>query len=315
MPAPEILYVPEMSQDSRVRVYRSNRVRVCQDGLAGPETFDGMEVDCYLLVTERFLLFCDTLIRPEDMATLTGMLPGELLRRPALIMNSHADWDHAWGNSYFTGEHAAPIIGHEHCRERMESDEDRTFLASYQKSYPNHFHTVVLTPPTITFHDKLSLYGGDLALELFSAPGHCEDHIAAWLPELQLLLAFDAVETPIPLLKNAASAQNMFTTLERFLSLHPQRVLCSHGRTTSPAIIQANLTYFREIERRCRTVLARHHPTETELEHASTLIGYPLDEVVTQAASAIEIPEPVDRDFYSWAHDANARYIMQWLMS
>ncbi len=315
MPEPEIQFVPEMSQDSRVHVYRSNRLRVCQDGLEGPEEFDGMEVDCYLLATERFLLFCDTLIRPADMATVSAMLPGELRKRPVLVMDSHADWDHAWGNGYFTGEHAAPLIAHEHCRQRLESEEARTFLASYQKTYPNHFHTVVLTPPTVTFHDKLSLHGGDLTVELFSAPGHCADHIAAWLPELQLLLAFDAVETPIPLLKDAASAPSMLSTLERFLSLHPQRVLCSHGRTTSPAIIQANLAYFREIERRCRAVLARHRPTEVELEHASVLLDYSLDEVVAQVTSLIDIPIPFDRDFYSWAHDGNTRYIMQWLMS
>jgi glyoxylase-like metal-dependent hydrolase (beta-lactamase superfamily II) len=197
----------------------------------------------------------------------------------------------------------------------MESEKDQAFLANFQKNHPNHFHSVLLTPPTVTFHDRLSLYGGDLTAELFSAPGHCEDHIAAWIPELQLLLAFDAVETPIPLLKNAANAQSMFTTLERFLSLHPQHVLCSHGRTSSPAIIQANLSYFREIERRCRAVLTRHLPKEAELEQASTLIDYSLDEVIAQTASLIDIPTSFDRDFYAGAHDANTRYIMQWLMS
>ncbi|GHO87496.1 MBL fold metallo-hydrolase [Dictyobacter formicarum] len=315
MPMSDIFAVPEMSQDNRVRVYRGSRLRVCPNNFSGPEEFDGMEVDCYLLVTDRFRLLCDTLIRPEDMSTVFEDISADPVKRPLLVMNSHADWDHAWGNSYFTGERTMPIIAHEHCRTRLQSEKEQTFLANFQSSYPNHFHSVALTPPTITFHDRLSLYGGDLTVELFSAPGHCQDHIAAWIPELRLLLAFDAVETPVPLIENVAGVQSMFTTLERFASFQPQHVLCSHGGTTSPGIINANLTYFREIERRCRTVLTRQIPTEADLERASTLIDYSLDEVVTDASRMIEIPDPLDRSFYSGAHNANVRYIMQWLMS
>jgi hypothetical protein len=92
-------------------------------------------------------------------------------------------------------------------------------------------------------------------------------------------------------------------------------VLCSHGKTTSPTIVKANLTYFREIERRCREVLARHLSTGPELEQSSTLIGYSFDEVVAEAAAMIEVPDPFDRTFYSQVHDANIRSVMQWLMS
>lgn len=315
MSTPEVTFVPEMSHDARVRVYRGSQVRHCSNGLPGPEEFNGMEVDSYLLITERFLLLCDTLIRPEDMSLVTQSIQGELTERPLLVMNSHADWDHAWGNSYFTGKRMVPIIAHEHCHRRMESEKDKTFLANFQREYPNHFQSVVLTAPTVTFHDRLSLYGGDLTIELFNAPGHCQDHSAAWIPELRLLLAFDAVETPIPFIKSVVGAQSMFTTLEHFLSLQPQWVLCSHGRTTSPTIIQANLTYFREVKQRCRTVLTRHLPTEAELERASLLIGYPFDEVIAKVANMIAVPDAFDRAFYESAHDTNIRHIMQWLMS
>jgi glyoxylase-like metal-dependent hydrolase (beta-lactamase superfamily II) len=306
MPASGVIFVSEMSNDSRVRVYRSS--------LSDLKEFGGMEVDGYLLATDRFLLLCDTLIYPEGMSTVTQAIQGESVNRPLLIMNSHADWDHAWGNSYFTGERIAPIIAHEHCRERMESEKEKTVLANYKKRYPSYFQNVVLTPPTVTFSDRLALHGGDLTIELFRAPGHCQDHIAAWIPELRLLLAFDAVETPVPLIENAVGVQSMFTTLEHFLSLRPQRVLCSHGKTTSPTIIEANLTYCREIERRCRAVLARYQPTKAELEQASTLIGYSFDAVMADAASMIEVSKPVDHSFYSQAHEDNVRYIMLSLM-
>ena len=47
---------------------------------------------------------------------------------------------------------------------------------------------VRLTPPTITFEDRLWIDGGDLALELFSTPGHQPDHISVWIPQIGMAL-------------------------------------------------------------------------------------------------------------------------------
>lgn len=316
MPVSDVNFVAEMSQDSRLRVYRGNRTRTSHNcSLPGPEVFDGMEVDSYQLVTERFVLLFDTMICPEDMATVMVSLQDDLAKRPLIVINSHADWDHAWGNAYFTGACTVPIIGHVDCHTRMQSEKDRTLLTSFQNKYPKHFHAVELVPPTVTFQDTLTLYGGDLTVELFSAPGHCRDHIAAWIPELSLLLAFDAVETPLPLIKNVAGVQSMFTTLERFQRLQPQGVLCSHGGTTSASIIEVNLGYFREIERRCRAVLTHHLPTAAELEQAARLIKYSLDDVIADGVRLMDMRDYSGDAFYSQAHNDNVRYIMQWLMS
>src|SRR5207253_3599574 len=64
---------------------------------------------------------------------------------------------------------------------------------------------------------------------------------------------FDAVEKPVPLIESAVGAPYMFATLESLIALQPQRVLCSHGKTTSPQLVQDNLSYLREIEQRCRS--------------------------------------------------------------
>ncbi len=301
MPTSEgVFFVPEMSTDTRIRVFRRN--------LNLPGEFDGMEVDAYVIVTKRFLVFLDTMLCPEDMAVVMQHVQHDLPGRELLVVNSHADWDHSWGNSYFTNPHVAPIIAHDYCHVRMQSDEAHTGLVDYQQRFPV-FHNVLLVPPTMTFSDHFTIHGGDLTIELFPAPGHHPDHIAAWMPELRLLLAFDAVEKPLPIIEDAASVQSMFATLARFLSLKPAQVLCSHGKSTSPTLVEDNLTYLREIERRSRSFLRTHKPTNAELEHAATLIGYPFEEVIAN------YPEPVDATFYSWAHDANARHFVQWLMS
>ncbi len=295
----EIVAPPELSVDERVRVFRRAFTEM--------EEYVEMTVDAYAVISKRYVVICDTLLSPTDMQPIMEWVSDALLAgRQLLVVNSHADWDHCWGNSYFSA--SAPIIAHELCQERMRSEEAKRELADFQDRYYALFDDVELTPPTLTFTDSLTISGGDLTLELFSAPGHSADHIAAWIPELRLLLAFDAVEFPLPLIDNAESVGEMFTTLERFLALQPENVLCSHGNRSDPGLVNRNLAYLREIEIRCRTLLSTHYPTDEELEQAPELIGFPFSEVIANIAEA------VDTAFYSEAHAANVRAIMNWLL-
>ena len=294
-----VFFVPAMSADNQIRVFRRT--------LNATKKFEGLDVDAYIVITDSYLVVCDTMLCPEDVAAMMQLVQHEIAERIVLVVNSHADWDHAWGNAYFRGKHIAPIIAHEHGLVRMQSQDARQELSDFQQRHPA-FRNVELVPPTITFKHGLTIHDSDLTIELFSTPGHHRDHIAAWLPELSVLLAFDAVEKPLPCIENAAAVPSMFATLEHLLALQPGRVLCSHGKTTSPEIIKENLTYMREIERRSRTALLTHKPTEQELEHADEFIQYPFDEVI--AGSSDEI----DRTFYSGAHNTNIRYMLEWVM-
>lgn len=298
-PVQGVFAAPEMSPDPRIHVFRRNFDVVGE--------FEGMEVDAYMIITATTAVVLDTLLCPEDVEHMMQMVEADIAGKQLLVVNSHADWDHAWGNAYFTGTRAAPIIAHEHGRVRLQSEEARVELADFQQRYPL-FHNVRLVPPTVTFSQNLTISGGDLTIELFPAPGHHRDHIAAWIPELRLLLAFDAVEKPIPCLENAAAVPSMINTLEHFLALEPLIVLCSHGKTTSPQLVKDNLSYIHELKRRARAFLQQQQPTSAELEHAAETIQYPFDEVIAEPS------EPVDRTFYSEAHSANARYVLEWLM-
>jgi len=291
--------VSDMGLDPRIHVFRAF--------FRAPGEYEGIEVDAYVVVTERYVIVCDTLLCPEDMETVMYAMRAELVGRQLLVINSHADWDHSWGNSYFIGEYAAPIIAHEYCRMRMLSEEAQAGINEYRQRF-NIFDSVVLMPPTLTFKEQFTIHGGDLTLELLAAPGHHPDHIAVWIPELRLLLAFDAAEKPLPLIESKEGVQSMLSTLARFLSMQPHTVLCSHGKTTSISTIQENLAYLREIERRSRVLLKAGHPSPEKLERAALLINYPLDEVLTGAS------QPVEREFYAGAHNKNVRNIIEWLM-
>ncbi len=297
----EVSLVPHMSDDNRILVFRRD--------FAPPIKEDALQVDAYAIITERYVVLCDTLLCPADMEFVTNELAPALMERQLLVINSHSDWDHTWGNGYFVGHGEPPIIAQALCPQNLFSDTSRETLAYFQGHYGT-FKNVELIPPTLTFEQSLTIYGGDLTLELFSAPGHEPDQIAIWIPELRLLLAFDAAEYPIPTLHEATGFPAMLATLESFLDLNPARVLCSHGGTTAPSQIEHNLTYLRTIEQRVQALLTTHPALTQEALLAAALHAYPFKEVLATLA-------PLYQDntgFYREAHATNVRCIVQTLM-
>lgn len=297
-PAQDLREVPEMSPDPRIRVFR----RVLHDF----EEFEGMEVDAYVVLGTSHVVLLDTLLCPADMASLMASIEPMINGRQVLCVNSHADWDHVWGNSYFRSR-PLPILAHEACRQRLCAPDALHTLKDYKKKTPL-FEDVVITPPTLTFSERLSIVDSSLTIELLHAPGHCHDQIVAWLPALRLLLAFDAVEMPLPCIEGSTCAPLMLSTLQRLAALDAQYVLCSHGNTTSPALIHENLAYFHTLEQRSRALLQNHTPTETELQTAATLLKYPFEEAIAHTTWK------GDYAYYSWVHEQNAQAILRWLM-
>ena len=295
----EVFPVLELSNDDRVHVFRRS--------IHGLPAFEGMDVDAYIVITDRFLIILDTMVCPEDVSTMIQSVSTGLFRRPLLCINSHADWDHSWGNCYFTGEHSAPIIAHDNCLRRMQSSEAQQELDEFQQLSPI-FKNVTLTPPSITFDQRLTIYDSYMTIELLHAPGHHMDQIVAWIPGIRLLLAFDSAEYPLPTIEGADCVPHMVSTLERLIALQPQRVLCSHGNTSSPDLLKQNLAYIHEIEKRCKILMQIQTAPAIDLDNIPELINYSLDDVIGEAAQTI------DHTFYSWAHKNNCQAIFKWLL-
>lgn len=142
MPSPEELILDlETSSDERIRVFRRT--------FHGIKAFEGMEVDAYIVITDCHVIVLDTLLCPEDVSIMMQSVKNELRGRSLLCINSHADWDHAWGNCYFIGENLAPIIAHDQCLTRLQSTEAHKELLDLQQ-LSSTFKNVFLLPPTIT---------------------------------------------------------------------------------------------------------------------------------------------------------------------
>ena len=91
----EVVEVPSRGWDARVRVF-----------------FSRDEVETFVVATQRYLIVVDTGTTPVISAGIMDFVKADPAGRRLLVVNTHADYDHAWGNATFDddGPHPAPII-------------------------------------------------------------------------------------------------------------------------------------------------------------------------------------------------------------
>ena len=250
----------------------------------------GDEVDTFVVETERWLVIVDTHSTPALALQLAVRCVDPAAARQLLVVNTHADYDHAWGNQIFAGPDAAypaPVIGHERCVERFADADGAASLARMSLEQPGRFDDVVLTPPSLAFGDGgMSILAGDLTLVLVHTPGHTDDHVSVWIPELRVVLAGDAAEQPFPHIDTPAGLTQARASLVRLRELDPLHVLPCHGDTTEPTLLARNIAYL-------DAVIA--DPT-LPLEGAARIAGVTVDEL-----------DPLYHDFHADALAASRR--------
>ncbi|MDP9366106.1 MAG: MBL fold metallo-hydrolase [Chloroflexota bacterium] len=205
--------------------------------LASRALAGGPEVRAALLLGTERAAVVDTLARPEDMAPFVELATRH--GRPVTVVNTHADWDHAWGNAAFP---KATIVGHRLCRERLLGEEERARLARERARDPAEYGSVALVPPDVTFEAAATLHLGGLTLELRHLPGHTADCLVVYVPERRLLLAGDCAEDPFPLLTSGPLG-GWVRGLRAWADEAIEIVVPSHGRIGGPELLRRNADY------------------------------------------------------------------------
>ncbi len=293
-----VALVPNQGWDARILVCRC-----------------GPLVDTFIVVSERYVVLIDTLINRRTAEALLEIARPHLAGRQLLAVNTHADWDHAWGNHVFAGPSAAltaPIIASRRCAERLRSEEARQKLAKMRANEPGRFDDVVLTPPNVLFEQRLMIDGGDLTLELFATPGHQPDHIAVFIPEIRTLLPGDAAELPFPFVESATAMPTLRDSLARMAALDAETALYCHAPVESgPGLVHQNIAYFDRIELRCRDARARGAPGIPDSSaDVEALVGFPFAEALPANADKAAL-----EGFYRPGHQAAIRAMLGYLAS
>lgn len=290
--------VPNQGWDERILICRNDRL-----------------VDVFIVITGRYVVLIDTVINPATARCMLDYARPHLTGgRQLLVVNTHADYDHAWGNQIFVGPDAewpAPIIGTRLCGELLRGAEGATYLQEMAGKEPEFFGDVILTPPTLLFDERMVIDGGDLTLELFATPGHTVDHLSIYIPEIKTLLPADGAELPFPMAHTVEGLPAMRASLAKLAALDAETVLYCHAPVTiGPRLLRDNIRYYDRLEERCRAALAAGIPAQPDADaDVAALIDYPFDEAVAVGRFA-DFIEPAHRE--SW-HPHVIRMMLEWV--
>jgi cyclase len=206
------------------------------------------------------------------IATITPVAPG-------ILVNTHHHGDHTFGNHVFQPE--AVIIAHELARREMIDGG-----LGLTRLWPQvEWGEVRVTPPVVTFADRLLLHVDDLPVELrHVGPAHTTNDVVAWVPGRRLLFAGDVLwsgGTPFVLMGSVAGS---ISAIERLRALRPETIVCGHGPVAGPEVLDTTLAYLSWLRDVARAALAegltpleaaranRHGPF-ADLPDAERLVG------------------------------------------
>ncbi len=163
------------------------------------------------------------------------------------LINTHSHGDHTHGNFMFA---ESAIIASDLCRREIIA----SGTAAHALFPMVDFGDCPVTPPTVTFADRLAVYVDDLRIELiFVGPAHTTNDIVAWIPERKLLFTGDIIfngGTPFALGGSVAGWQQ---ALDRIEALGAETIVPGHGPVGGPEVIapvRDYLTWVQETARR-----------------------------------------------------------------
>ena len=187
--------------------------------------------------------------RARGLRTALAELTAAPLR---FLVNTHFHGDHTFGNAAVS-DPGTLIVGHELARQEM-----MTAGMGLTKLWPDvEWGDVEVTPPQLTFRDRLTLHLGDHLAELvFVGPAHTTTDIVVWLPQERVLFAGDVVMpgcTPFVLMGSVSGSLRALDTLR---ALEPRIVVGGHGPVSGPEVLDETADYLRWLLRTAQEGIA-----------------------------------------------------------
>ena len=153
------------------------------------------------------------------------------------LFNTHPHGDHVYGNQVFAD---CPIIAHAGVRNDLVNNGEQT-LANWKQNprMAAFVSDVTITPPTLTFQDKMTLFIGDIEVQLlYFGIAHSPSDSVAWLPQSRTLFAGDLLFNAIvPALPPGGNSAHWVHVLEQLEQLGAEHAIPGHGPLQTPAAL------------------------------------------------------------------------------
>jgi glyoxylase-like metal-dependent hydrolase (beta-lactamase superfamily II) len=190
------------------------------------------------------------------------------------VINTHAHYDHCFGNQRFGpgSDRSIPIYGHARVPAHLDACE-RPLLAEWiarGEEPAEEWREVVITPPTELVGDRHRLDLRDRAVDLLHlGRGHTDNDLLLHIPDAQAWLLGDLIEESGPPCYGADSFPlDWPVTVTRLLSLLADGdvLVPGHGRPVDPPFARAQQEQLAEVADLIRELHADRVPVGQALE-------------------------------------------------
>lgn len=188
----------------------------------------------------------------------TERLLAALPARPTVVVNTHYNGDHCWGNELVAD---ARIVAHAECRRQLVEGPQPAFVAALAGGDPTitylqrafsrfDFEGITIVPPTEVFDaGSHAIEVGGRTVELFHyGPAHTLGDVVVWVPDERVLFAGDLLFHKVCPLVWDGTVTNWLRALDAMLALDPAVVVPGHGPVGGPEALEAGAGYLRLLQ-------------------------------------------------------------------
>jgi glyoxylase-like metal-dependent hydrolase (beta-lactamase superfamily II) len=231
--------------------------------------YDHLDVNSCVIRGGQDLLLVDSRSSPPEAAELEEELEVFAPARVRVLVNTHAHFDHTFGNQQFGPGSAldVPIYGHHRLPAHLDEYE-RPRLAAWRAGTgdepPRDWHDVRITAPSRLLAEPHRLAIGDRVVELHPlGPGHTDTDLVVHVPDAGTWIVGDVVEASGPPMYGSGcfplELSEQLASLLRQLG-DADVVVPGHGPVVDRAFVQAQHV---EVEQVAEQLRRSHRSGET----------------------------------------------------
>jgi cyclase len=254
------------------------------------------ESNAALVIGDGSSLLVDTLWDPQLTQRMLAAMAPLIEKAPIeILVNTHSDADHWWGNQEVR---AAEIIATESALAEMDEESpgemkrfgalaaalrlagatpipyprrgDVAAIAAYvgEVLAPFNFDEVRLVPPNRAFSGRLELEVGDREIGLIEVgPAHTPGDLIVWVPDAKIAIAADILFIGVTPIMWAGPVDRWIAALELLLGLGAERFVPGHGPVCGPDEVRRLIEYWRWLDQAAQQRLeAGRSPAEVARE-------------------------------------------------
>ena len=204
------------------------------------------------------ILVVDTLISAKEARRFISDIRKVSDKPIKYVVDTHYHLDHAFGNSEFAKLGATIIAQANDKRNLANKGEDALKKAKSYGLTDEDLAGTVITLPTLTFTDRMTIDLGDELVELiFVASSHTEGSALVYLPRRKILFAGDILFTDFHPFMGDGNVDGWVETLNYVLFLDVNTIIPGHGPISGKKDIAEMKNYLLTFDKKARELAAK----------------------------------------------------------